>query len=275
MPHFSSSKNVIMFVDSHAHIDAEEFDVDRVEVLERARAAGVSRILTIGTGDPHGDALERAIKLADSCDDVLAAVGVHPHDARLYDDAAEAKLTRLLMESAHVVALGEIGLDYHYAHSPRASQRQVFVRQLWIARSQELPVIIHSREADEDTVTILKQEWGGAARPAIMHCFGGSQQMAEELLSEGCYISFAGNVTFKKADALRNAARMVPLDRLLVETDCPYLSPAPLRGRRNEPANVLHTAQFLADLKGVEIGALARATTDNFERIFGLESAGL
>ncbi len=262
-----------MFVDSHAHLDGEEFEADRAEVIARALSAGVNRILTIGTGDPHSDALEKAIKLAENYDEVLAAVGVHPHDARLYDDAAEAKLTRLLVSSARIVALGEIGLDYHYEHSPRANQREVFVRQLGIARSLELPVIIHSREADEDTATILKREWNGAARAGIMHCFGGNGQTAEDLLSAGFYISFAGNITFKKADALRDAARIVPLDRLLIETDCPYLSPVPLRGRRNEPANVVHTAQFLANLKGIEVATLARATTSNFERIFELESA--
>lgn len=262
-----------MFVDSHAHLDGEEFDADREEVLARARAAGVERVLTIGTGDPNGDGLPRAVRLAESHPNVWAAVGVHPHDARLYDDAAETRLSELLLSGGKVVALGEIGLDYHYDHSPRAIQQAVFVRQLRLARALEVPVIIHSREAQQDTVETLRREWGRSTFPpraGVMHCFGGNRQMAEDLLAEGFYISFAGNVTFKNADDLREVARIVPLDRLLIETDCPYLAPVPLRGRRNEPANVVHTARVLAELKGVEVEEIARVTSSNFEYIFSV-----
>jgi TatD DNase family protein len=200
---------------------------------------------------------------------VYAAVGVHPHDAKLYDEAAE----RLLLEfvrSRRVVAVGEIGLDYHYDNSPREVQREVFRAQLRLAREESLPVIIHSRDADEETLEVLRAEYSGAGRGGVMHCFGGGPALAEGALGLGFYISFAGNVTFKKAEALREVARTVPLDRLLVETDCPYLAPVPHRGRRNEPAHVAATARFLAELRGVGHEELGRATSANFSRLFGV-----
>jgi TatD DNase family protein len=259
-----------MFVDSHAHIDGEEFDADRDEVVGRARAAGVRAILNVGTGDPHGGGLERAVALAEKYEGVYAAVGVHPHDARLYDEAAERRLRELLEGYGRVIALGEIGLDYHYDHSPRDVQRAVFARQLRLAREVGLPVIIHSREADEETVEILRAEWDGSGLGGIMHCFGGGTAMAESVLELGFVISFAGNVTFKKAENLRAAARIVPLERLFVETDCPFLAPVPHRGRRNEPAYVVETARFIAELRGLETGELGRITSENFARFFGL-----
>jgi TatD DNase family protein len=259
-----------MFVDSHAHIDGEEFDADRDEVVGRARAAGVRAILNVGTGDPHGGHFERAIAAAEKYEGVYAAVGVHPHDAKLFDEAAEGLLRRLLTGGGRVVALGEIGLDFHYDNSPRDVQREVFARQLRLAREVGKPVVIHSREADEETVEILRAEWSGSGLGCVMHCFGGSVPMAESVLEMGSYVSFAGNVTFKKADALREAARVVPLGRLLVETDCPFLSPVPLRGRRNEPAHVVETARFLAEMRGIPVEELARATSENFFRLFGL-----
>lgn len=259
-----------MLVDSHAHIDGPEYDADRAEVLARAREAGIGAILTIGTGDPHGDGFERARNLAEAEADVYFAVGVHPHDARLYDDSGRQQIRSLLSSSQKAIGLGEIGLDYYYDHSPREVQREVFINQLQLARQLSLPVIIHSREADEETVGLLKEFWREPPRPGLMHCFGGSVEMAAQLLEADFYFSFAGNVTFKKAEALRDAARLIPLDRLLVETDCPYLSPVPVRGRRNEPAFVAHTANFLAELKGVLPEELAAATTANFSRLFGL-----
>ena len=260
-----------MFVDSHAHIDGEEFDADRDEVVERARAAGVAAILNVGTGDPHSGSLERAVRVAERYENVFAAAGVHPHDARLFDDAVGERLRELLAGSPRAVAWGEIGLDYHYDHSPRDVQREVFGRQLRLAREMRLPVIIHSREADEDTVEILAREWAGAERAGVMHCFGGGRWMAERALALGFYISFAGNVTFKKAEPLREVARLVPPDRLLVETDCPYLAPVPHRGRRNEPAYAADTARFLAELRGTSTAELGRATSENFSRLFGVE----
>ncbi|MFL6283156.1 MAG: TatD family hydrolase [Pyrinomonadaceae bacterium] len=260
-----------MFVDSHAHIDGEEFDADRVEVLARARAAGVRAILNVGTGDPRGGNFERALALAEEFEGVYAAAGVHPHDARLYTDAAERRLSEILGRGGRVVALGEIGLDFHYDNSPRGVQREVFARQLRLAMKLSLPVIIHSREADEETVEILRDVYGDAPSGGVMHCFGGRLKMAEDVLALGLFISFAGNVTFKKADALREVALAVPLERLLVETDCPYLSPVPFRGRRNEPAHVVETARFLAELHGVEAEELGRVTSENFARLFGVE----
>lgn len=262
-----------MFVDSHAHIDGEEFDADRDEVVTRARAAGVRAILNVGTGDPHSGTLERAVAIAEKYEGVYAAAGVHPHDARLYDEEAERRLLSILRRGGRVVALGEIGLDYHYENSPREVQREVFARQLRLAKTLGLPFIIHSREADEETVEILRAETAGATRGGIMHCFGGGPAMAAAVLELGFMISFAGNVTFKKAENLREIARTVPLERLLVETDCPYLAPVPFRGRRNEPAHVVETARFLADLRGIAHDELGRITSDNFARFFGLEPA--
>lgn len=260
-----------MFVDSHAHIDGEEYDADRAAVVERAREAGVRAILNVGTGDPHSGSLERAVEVAEQFDSVYAAVGVHPHDAKLFDEAAARRLRQLVRGSRRVIAWGEIGLDYHYDHSPRDVQRRVFREQLRMARERGLPVIIHSREADEDTVEILRDEWGQSQPGGIMHCFGGTGRMAESLLELGFMISFAGNVTFKKAEDLRQVARHVPLDRLLVETDCPYLTPVPFRGRRNEPARVVEVARCLASLHGLETAEMGRLTSGNFWRFFHLE----
>ncbi|MGH9944030.1 MAG: TatD family hydrolase [Pyrinomonadaceae bacterium] len=261
----------MLFVDSHAHIDGPEFDADRDEVIARAREAGVRAILNVGTGDPHGGNLERAVEVAGRYQNVFAAVGVHPHDAKLYDERAEERLLGLVKGSACVVAWGEIGLDYHYEHSPREVQRETFRRQLRLARGLDLPVIVHSRAADDETLEVLREEWPGATRGGVMHCFGGSLGMAESLLPLGFSISFAGNVTFKKADALREVARRIPIERLLIETDCPYLTPVPYRGQRNEPARVADTARFLATLRGTSAEELGRVTSDNFARLFRLD----
>ena len=260
-----------MFVDSHAHIDGGEYDADRDEVVARARAAGVRAILNVGTGEPRSGNFERAVAVAEKYEGVYAAVGVHPHDARLYDGAAERLLRSLVEGSGRVIAWGEIGLDYHYDHSPRDVQREVFARQLGVAQETGLPVVIHSREADEETVEILRAASSGGRLRGVMHCFGGGPRMADEVLGLGFMISFAGNVTFKKADELREVALGVPPDRLLIETDCPYLAPVPWRGRRNEPAYVVETARFLAELRGTSAEELGRVTAANFARFFGLD----
>lgn len=268
------------FIDSHCHIDGEQFDLDRDDVVQRARDAGVMAILNIGTGDPHSDDFRRAVAAAERYEGVYAAVGVHPHDAKLYDDRAEAHLIELVRSSKKVIAWGEIGLDYYYDHSPRDVQREVFRRQIRTARSLDLPIIIHSRDADDDTVEILTDECKQETHAdkdvrvpsvGLMHCFGGTAGMAEDLMKIGFLISFAGNVTFKKADNLRDAARVVPLDRLLIETDCPFLTPIPFRGKRNEPSFVVHTAQFLADFYGIAVEMLAAQTTRNFLEFFKLD----
>jgi TatD DNase family protein len=259
-----------MFVDSHCHIDGPEYDVDREEVIARAREAGLTTMLNIGTGDPHSGVFERAVALAEQHREIYCAIGVHPHDAKLFDEAARQRLIDLARQSSRVVAWGEIGLDYHYDHSPRDVQRDVFRRQLAIARELDLPVVIHSRAADDDTIAILREEFSGYSRAGVMHCFGGSLQMAEQAIELGFFISFAGNLTFKKADDLRAIARQLLLERLLVETDCPYLTPVPFRGKRNEPARVVETAKFLAELKDVTLEEAGRVTSENFARLFGL-----
>jgi len=258
-----------MFIDSHAHIDGKEFDADRDEVIQRAHSAGVSLILNVGTGDPHSGAFERAVELGKTHESIYTAIGTHPHDARLYDDAAEAKIKNLI-NNEHVIAWGEIGLDFHYDNSPRDVQIEVFKRQLRAARECDLPVVIHTREAEAETIDILKTEYDGAARRGIFHCFSGSMELAQRAIEIGFMISFSGIVTFKKADELRAVAKQAPLDRLLIETDCPYLTPIPYRGKRNEPAYVVEVARCLAGLHDVDIEEMARITGENFNRFFGL-----
>lgn len=259
-----------MFVDSHAHIDGPEFDVDREDIIQRAHAAGVSGILNVGTGDPHSGALERAIELGRTHQSIYTAIGTHPHDARLYDDRAEERIRTLIASGERVVAWGEIGLDFHYDNSPRDVQVAVFKRQLHAARDLNLPVIIHTREAEAETIDTLKTDYDGAERRGVFHCFSGSEELARRAIDLGFMISFSGIVTFKKANELRHIAQRLPLDRLLIETDCPYLTPAPHRGKRNEPAYVVEVARCLAGLHGREIEELAHIATENFTRFFNL-----
>jgi TatD DNase family protein len=261
----------VIFVDSHCHIDGQEYDDDREEVISRARKAGVTMMLNVGTGDPHSGALERAVDLAEKHKGIYAAIGVHPHDAKLFDGRAERRIVDLLQQSKCMIAWGEIGLDYHYDHSPREVQREVFRRQLRLAREGQLPVVIHSREADADTIAILRDELTGYDRGGVMHCFGGSTALARSAIELGFYISFAGNLTFKKAGNLREVAQQLPLDRLLIETDCPYLTPVPFRGRRNEPARVVDVARCLAAIRSKELEEIARITSASFVRLFRVE----
>jgi TatD DNase family protein len=259
-----------MFIDSHAHIDGPEFDADRDEVIQRAREAGISSILNVGTGDPLGGALERAVELAEKHEDIYTALGTHPHDARLFDDKAEQRITSLLKQSARVIAWGEIGLDFHYDNSPRAVQLEVFRRQLDLARDAHLPVIIHTREAEDETIEILKSHVARSSLAGIMHCFSGSLRLAQQALELGFLISFSGIVTFKKAEGLRDIARQVPLDKLLIETDCPFLTPVPFRGKRNEPGYVVEVARCLASVHGLAVEEIARITSENFKGLFKL-----
>ena len=256
-----------MLIDSHAHIDGPEFDADRDEVIERACAAGVTTILNVGTVDPHGGAFERAVELGRKHENVYTAIGTHPHDARLYDDRAEERI-KTLIQAERVIAWGEIGLDFHYDNSPRDVQVAVFKRQLHAARECDLPVVIHTRDAEPETIDILQSDYADAKRRGVFHCVSGSMDLARQALGLGFMISFSGIVTFKKADELRAVAKEVPLDRLLIETDCPYLSPIPYRGKRNEPAYVVEVARCLAGIHSVEIEDIARVTTDNFHTLF-------
>ena len=259
-----------MIIDSHCHLDAHGFDEDRDQVIERAREAGVEAMLTIGTGDGPPD-LEPAIRLADRYPEVYATVGVHPHEARKADTDAFQRLAELLAHPK-VLALGEIGLDYHYDNSPREIQRDVFVRQMDLARAAGKPIIIHTRDAWDDTIELLRAHWqeGGG----IMHCFSGGDEEARQALDLGFHISYAGILTFNRSADVRETAAGLPLDRLLVETDAPYLTPAPHRKiRRNEPRFVVETARCLAEAKGLDYETLARATSANFRRLFDLAPA--
>ncbi len=259
----------MIFVDSHCHIDGPQFNEDRAEVVKRAHSSGVVAMLNVGTGDPHSDDFRRAVETAESFESVFAAVGVHPHDAKLYDERAEEHLKDLAKSSKKVIAWGEIGLDFYYDHSPRNIQETVFRRQINAAKELGLPIIIHSRDADEETSRILAEECSYPEfRGGIMHCFGGTPEMAETLIALGFLISFAGNVTFKKAENLRESARVVPLNKLLIETDCPYLAPVPMRGKRNEPAFVCHTAKFLSEFLEIDLPTIAEETTRNFRELF-------
>jgi len=262
-----------MFVDSHAHLDTPNFDADRAEVIARARAAGVEMMLEIAGSDVGKGSLGPGLKLAEEHEFIYAAAGLHPHEASLYDPQLEQTLLEC---SRHpkVIGWGEIGLDYYYDHSPREVQQQVFRRQLELALDRRLPVIIHTRDAEADTVAILRETWagaGGADVGGVIHCFTGTQTLADAALEMGFHISFSGVVTFKTAEELREVARRVPMERLLVETDCPFLAPVPYRGKRNEPAFVVETARKLSELKAVAPEEIARATTDNFRRLFRLQ----
>ncbi len=258
-----------MIIDSHCHLDDAAFDDDRDAVVARAREAGVVGMLAIGTGDGPPD-LEAAIRLAEHYESVWATVGIHPHDASKADAASFDKLAELCGHPK-VVALGEIGLDYHYDNSPRETQREVFVNQMQIARQARKPIVIHTRDAWEDTIELLETHWSPGALAGIMHCFSGDAEQARESLDLGFWVSFAGVVTFRRAEQLREAAAAVPIDRLLVETDAPYLTPEPYRKiRRNEPRYVVETARKVAEVRGIEYEELAAATSRNFCALFNL-----
>ncbi len=250
------------FTDSHCHLDHEKFADDLDSVLARAGEAGVARILCIGTGDGPPE-LNRAIRLAEAHPQIVATVGVHPHEAakvvpQTYDDL------RALGVHPKVVAYGEIGLDYHYDFSPRDVQREVFINQLNVARDLNLPIIIHTREAWDDTMSILKDHWTG---PGILHCFTGDAAQAEQALHQGFHLAYGGVVTFKTADNVREAVRITPDDRLLIETDAPFLAPIPYRGKRNEPSMMLETLKKLAEVRQTTPEHIAAVTTANFDRL--------
>jgi TatD DNase family protein len=256
----------VNLVDSHCHLDDPKFDEDREQVIQRARAAGVGRMMAIGTGNGPPD-LEVAVRQADRYDFVYATIGVHPHDA---SKAAEDTFVKLRELATHpkVLAVGEIGLDYHYDFSPHDVQRAVFVRQLELAAEAAKPIVIHTREAWDDTLEILRASWRGGG---IMHCFTGDEQQARQALDLGFHLSFGGVLTFPKAEPTRQAAKIVPEDRLLVETDCPYLAPVPHRGKRNEPAFMVETVKRLAELRGRPAEEIAQVTTANWERLCGVK----
>lgn len=261
-----------MYVDSHAHLEGERFATDRAAVLERARQAGLTHILAIGSGTGPGS-LDCAIKLAESHPWIFATIGIHPHEAKLATAADFAELAELARHPK-VIAWGEIGLDYYYDHSPRDVQRSVFVRQMQQAAEARLPIVIHCRPSDnsdnawQETLELLAQHWAPAGIGGILHCFTGNLPHAQKAVELGFYISFAGNITFPKATNIREAAQHLPLERILIETDSPFLAPVPNRGKRNEPALVVEVAGKIAELRGLTREQVAQATSANFFRLF-------
>ena len=258
-----------MFVDSHCHLNYKGLVERQQEVLASARAAGVSMMLNISTRASEWD---EVIGLAEREDDVMASVGIHPHEADVHPDV---ETETLVAKAAHpkVIGIGESGLDYYYDHSDRARQRDSFRAHVAAARETQLPLIVHTRDAEDDTWEILADEMGKGAYPALIHCFTASQDFADKVLELGLSISISGIVTFKNASALQDVAKTIPRDRLLIETDSPFLAPVPHRGKPCEPAFVADTARFLAQLRGEPVEELAAATTANFRRLFSKAAA--
>ena len=254
----------LTLIDSHCHIDMPQFDADREQAVARARAAGVEAMLIVGGVDADAGH-RRAIAVAEQLG-LPASAGVHPHEARLATPETYDEL-RGLARDKRIVAIGEIGLDFYYDHSPRDVQREVFRAQVRLARHVGLPVIVHTREADDESATLLEEE---KAETGVIHCFTGGHDLARRALALGFYISFSGILAFPRSDVIQEVARTMPLDRLLVETDSPFLAPPPHRGKRNEPAFVVEVARKVAALRGVSVEEIGRAAAANFRRLFGL-----
>jgi TatD DNase family protein len=256
-----------MLIDSHAHIQGKEYAGEVKAVIDRAREAGVEKIVVVGgAGDMSSNT--EAIALAASYSDIYATVGMHPHDAKDVGDVEIGKLKELTARS-EVVAVGETGLDYYYSHSPHDVQRRVFTQFIHMARETGLPLVAHERDAAKDAAELLRREGAGKLR-GVIHCFTGDYEAATKYLDLGFYLSFTGIITFKNAQPLRDVVRKVPLERMLVETDSPYLTPVPHRGKRNEPAFVRFVAETIAKLKGVSLETVAAVTSDNVHALFGI-----
>jgi TatD DNase family protein len=255
----------VSLIDSHCHLDSKEFDADRDEVIQRALDAGVQHMIAIGTGNGPPD-LEAGIRMAEKYPTFFATVGIHPHDAAKVGPPDFKNLATLLAHPK-VVAVGEIGLDYHYDFSPPETQKAVFIEQMAIAAAANKPIVIHTREAWDDTLDLIERHWTPHGIGGIMHCFSGGPAEAQRAIDLGFHLSFGGIVTFPKALNVQQAARNAPRDRILVETDSPYLAPVPKRGKRNEPALIVHTVQKLADLRGESIEETTRLTTTNLQTL--------
>jgi len=253
-----------MLIDSHCHLDFDVFDEDRAETIARAQEAGIARMVTICTRLSRFDEIHAIARDHDAVD---CSVGIHPHQVTEEGVAPIAKLVELAAH-AEVVGIGETGLDYFYDHSPRDDQRMNFRNHIAAARETGLALIVHTRDADQDTADILREETETGQVPGVLHCFSSGRALAETALELGLYISFSGIATFKNAQEVRDIAADVPMDRILVETDAPFLAPVPNRGKRNEPAFVTHTAEVIAGIKGLDLQSFADATTDNFYRLF-------
>jgi TatD DNase family protein len=259
----------LQIVDSHAHLEFAQFDADRQAMLERARAAGVETLLAIGSGTSPAERLDAAIPYAERHDWIYATVGIHPHDASAANEEHFAQLDELARHRK-VIGWGEMGLDYYYDHSPRDVQKQVFRRQLAQARARKLPVVIHCRDAWDDCLTILEQDFRSSGLGGIFHCFTGTLDEARRGLDMGLLISFAGNVSYPKNQTIREVAREIPLDQMLTETDSPFLAPQGRRGKRNEPAFVVEVARTLANVRDLGTDEVAAAAAANFRRLFQL-----
>lgn len=253
-----------LLIDSHCHLDFPDFAEERDAIIARARQAGIGLMLTIST---RLDQFDRVLAVAEAYPDVYCTVGVHPHEADDHPDVTAAKLVALT-KHPKVVGIGETGLDYFYEHSDRAAQKSCFIAHIAAARETGLPVVIHTRDADDDTAAILEAEMAKGKFKGLLHCFSSSQALAELAVQHGMMVSFSGILTFNKARSVQDAAAALPMGNLLVETDAPYLAPVPLRGKRNEPSFVVHTAAFLAKLKGIGIVEVTEQTTRNFLRLF-------
>ena len=270
-----------MFIDSHAHLEGKRYDADRDEVLRRAKQNGIDAYLAIGNGEGP-DTADCGIRLAEQYDGkpnyprIYASVGIHPHEASLATAAADAQMLQWARHPK-VIAWGEIGLDYFYDHSPREIQKAVFRQQMELAKQAKLPIIIHCRPSDnsenawDDCLAMIAEHWTPAGLGGILHCFTGSVDHARRALDMGFMISFAGNITFPKAQPIRDAAQMVPLDRILIETDSPYLAPLTHRGKRNEPAFVREVAREIGELRNLPADEIGAQTTRNFYKFFGLD----
>lgn len=254
-------------IDSHAHLEMPEFDADRAQVIERARQVGICRIVTVGT---NLELSRKALALARQYDFVYATVGTHPHDTERANQKTLEEL-KILAKEPKVVAWGEIGLDYFRNLSSKAKQVEMFDKQLSLARELELPVVIHSRDAHEETLSMIR---ASGVRRGVFHCFSGDWALARRCIDLGFYISIPGVVTFSKAKMMQDVVRQIPLESLLLETDCPYLAPTPHRGTRNEPSYLTHTAKKVAEIKGMDWEEAARATVANTQKLFGLAKSG-
>lgn len=254
----------ISLVDSHCHLDFEDFNGDLEAVLVRAKNENVDRLLTICTRVTN---FNEVLKVAEAKDNIFCTVGIHPHEAEREPKVDVMRLVELARHSK-VIGIGEAGLDYFYDKSPRLKQQEVFAIHIEAARQSGLPIIVHSRDADTDTVRLLQEGAGKGGLYGVIHCFTSTQYLADAALEMGFYISLSGIVTFKNATALRDVVKTIPYDRLLLETDAPYLAPLPMRGKRNEPSYVRHTASFVADFLGLSLPDLAAKTTENFDRLF-------
>lgn len=263
-----------MFIDSHAHLEMEQFNADREQMIARAREAGIERIVAIGSGTGPGS-LDCGIQLAEQYEFIYATIGIHPHEAKLATEADFQELQQLAKRTK-VIAWGEIGLDYFYDHSPRETQQQVFLRQMEMAKTAKLPIVIHCRPSEnsenawEDCLNLLERHWRSSNLGGILHCFTGTWSYAKRALDLGFMISFAGNITFPKAQSIRDAAKEVPLERVLIETDSPFLAPVPYRGKRNEPAFVKEVARQLGELRGLSTDEAGHLTAANYYRCFEL-----